>query len=106
MRHQLRHLSASGTRLDATNVWVLDPTDGTILASIRVAAAPLVHCVIRVRGVDGQGRQPGVFAIVRLDTSTWAVEHGVFHPDLPAMGLLLTHAPSSDSEALSKLVQP
>ena len=112
MRHSLRHVTASSIRLQPENVWQLDPVDARILASIRVAAGPLVHVAIRIAYMANRSRPRGEFAIMRVDGSTWAVEHGTFdegmpapHPLLPPMGLLLTHAPASESETLDWLLR-
>jgi hypothetical protein len=120
-RHHLRHRSASGGYLD--NLWELSFEDGqvVVLASIRPAAGPLVHVALRLahssrRRTEHLGDQADIkgrreFAITRIDETTWAVEHGVYdaaypEPKLPALALVLTHAPAAEAHALAQLATP
>lgn len=92
-----------------TNQWEIDYADQTVLASIQVASAPVVHVVLHVANICSRSSERGEFAIQRLSADCWAVESGVFdaglpppHPMLPRMSLVLTHAPESVSAALER----
>jgi hypothetical protein len=111
VKHYLRHSSASGS--DLTNMWDLDPHDGRILASIRVASGPLVHVPIAVASVRKRLRARQEFAIWCVSTAgdVWMVEHGCYdahleppHPLLPPMSLCLSHAPENVARQLMAVV--
>lgn len=108
LAHHLIHRSAAGSA--TSNVWDLDWSDSTILASIQAGSAPIVHVAIRVRPVLHRDRKKNEFAIVCVsgDADRWAIESGVYDahlpdPVLPAMSLMLTHAPVNIAKVLSRI---
>jgi hypothetical protein len=108
LAHHLTHCSAAGR--DATNIWEYD--SGVILASIRCASAPVVHVAIPVKPILKRDRAKREYAIVCISSNAdrWAIEHGVYdghlpypHPLLPAMALVLTHAPEEVAKLLAAI---
>lgn len=106
----LRHKSAAGGSPD--NVWDLDPEDGRLLVSIRVASAPVVHLALPVAHASKRRRELGEYAIwsVSASAETWRVEHGIYdahlpppHPLLPDVSLVLTNTPERMARKLSQL---
>jgi hypothetical protein len=108
--HHLRHRSASGGSL--TNHFDFDWSDHTIICSIQVASAQLVHVALRVLPIKRRNRLKGEYGIWSLSSSNevWRLEQGVYddhlpppHPLLPLLTLVLTNTPAAVAWALANL---